>query len=133
MENDPLKHIFSNFDPELTPGDHFTQRVADSLKAVEAVKSEMALQRRRNRKAVVIGALAGFVAGCLCMLLLPYLKVAVVSWMCEQASSALPERFINCFMIVAWCLTGLTSAIISLNAYELAKSLLRPTPAKYPA
>lgn len=40
MENDPLKHIFSNFDPELTPGDHFTQRVADSLKAVEWLPKE---------------------------------------------------------------------------------------------
>lgn len=124
VEKDPVKNILSHFEPKLTSSADFLRRLNRNLEAIEAVKVELDLQRRRNRKAVVIAALSGFLTGCLCMMLLPYIKTAAATWLVAQSYTSLATTFINQFMIVAWAITGITSVIISLNTYDIAKSIL---------
>lgn len=76
MEEDSIKKLFDGFNPELTSDTMFMSRLQRNMEAVELVKRNSAAVRRRNKTAVVVAALAGFVTGVLLTLLLPH----ICSW-----------------------------------------------------
>ncbi|MDE7388562.1 MAG: hypothetical protein K2M97_04845, partial [Muribaculaceae bacterium] len=80
MEDDELKRIFSDFEPDMSPDFQFVSKLEQRLEAVEIVREQVAEVRSRSRKAVVIAAVVGFVVGFLSSLSLPYLSAAVARW-----------------------------------------------------
>lgn len=65
MEEDKLKEIFENFEPELSSSARFVERVQQKMEAVEYVRQHQAAWQRKNCKAVCFAALAGFLVGAL--------------------------------------------------------------------
>ncbi len=75
-------------------------------------------QRRRNRIAVAVAAVAGFITGVALTLLLPE-----IGELTGHVSFSLPmfegDSVTVDFRILSWLLTAVVSGIIGYNAYEL--------------
>ena len=131
MEDDKLKSLFSNFEPELPSDFQFMNKLQHNLNSVEIIKQHTAEMRARSKKAVAIAAVVGFIVGFLFSLSLPYLSDAVSNWQLTLPSESMLNTFANNFTTIAWLVIGGTSVIAALNSYELSLSLLKPkeTPA----
>ncbi len=57
MEDDKLKSLFTNFEPELSSDFKFMNKLERNLNSVEIIKRHTAEVRSRNKKAVAIAAL----------------------------------------------------------------------------
>lgn len=126
MEEDKLKSLFSNFEPELSSDSRFMNKLQRNLNSVEIIKQHTAEVRSRSRKAVAIAAVVGFIVGFLFSLALPYLNDAVSNWQLILPSESVMNAFANNFTIIAWFVIGGTSVLAALNSYEISLSLLKP-------
>ena len=126
MEDDKLKSLFSNFEPELSSDLLFMNKLQRNLNSVELIKQHTVEVRSRSRKAVAIAAIVGFIVGFLFSLSLPYLSEAVSNWQLTLPSESVMNVFANNFTIIAWLVIGGTSVFAALNSYELSLSLLKP-------
>ena len=63
MEEERLKDIFNDYDPELSSSRNFIERLERNLNAVELIQKENAKATRRNKAAVLIASIAGFITG----------------------------------------------------------------------
>lgn len=126
MEDDKLKYLFSNFEPELSSDFLFMNKLQRNLNSVELIKQHTAEVRSRSRKVVAIAAIVGFIVGFLFSLSLPYLTDAVSNWQLTLPSESVMNVFANNFTIIAWLVIGGTSVFAALNSYEVSLSLLRP-------
>lgn len=126
MEDDKLKSLFSNFEPELSSDFLFMNKLQRNLNSVELIKQHTVEVRSRSRKAVAIAAVVGFIVGFLFSLSLPYLSEAVSNWQLTLPSESVMNVFANNFTIIAWLVIGGTSVFAALNSYELSLSLLKP-------
>ena len=126
MEDDKLKSLFSNFEPELSSDFLFMNKLQRNLNSVELIKQHTVEVRSRSRKAVAIAAIVGFIVGFLFSLSLPYLSEAVSNWQLTLPSESVVNVFANNFTIIAWLVIGGTSVFAALNSYELSLSLLKP-------
>ena len=71
MKDDDLKHLFSDYNPELQTSDEdFMDTLARNMEAVDAVKQQIAATNRRYKRAAVLSAVIGFAAGSLMTLIL---------------------------------------------------------------
>lgn len=125
MEDDKLKQLFSDFNPELSSDFRFIKKLERSLDSVEIIKQHTAEARVRSRKAVFIAAFVGFVVGFLFSLTLPYLSDAVANWQLTLPAESLMRTIADNFMIIAWIVIGATSVFIAVNAYDFSLSLLK--------
>lgn len=126
MEDDKLKSLFANFEPELSSDFRFMNKLQRNLNSVEMIKQHNAEVRARSKKAVAIAALVGFIVGFLFSLSLPYLSHAVSNWQLTLPSESMLNTFANNFTTIAWLVIGGTSVIAALNSYEISLSLLKP-------
>ena len=126
MEDDKLKSLFANFEPELSSDFRFMNKLQRNLNSVEMIKQHNAEVRARSKKAVAIAALVGFIVGFLFSLSLPYLSHAVSNWQLTLPSESMLNTFANNFTTIAWLVIGGTSVIAALNSYEISLSLLNP-------
>lgn len=126
MEDDKLKSLFSNFEPELSSDFLFMNKLKRNLNSVELIQQHTVEVRSRSRKAVAIAAIVGFIVGFLFSLSLPYLSEAVSNWQLTLPSESVMNVFANNFTIIAWLVIGGTSVFAALNSYELSLSLLKP-------
>ena len=126
MEDDKLKSLFSNFEPELSSDFLFMNKLQRNLNSVELIQQHTVEVRSRSRKAVAIAAIVGFIVGFLFSLSLPYLSEAVSNWQLTLPSESVMNVFANNFTIIAWIVIGGTSVFAALNSYELSLSLLKP-------
>lgn len=122
MEDNQIKDLFSNFDPELSSGPLFISRLRHRLDAVELVRERIAAERRRSRRAILIAAISGIVAGMLMTLMFP----VICSWLISLAHK------IPCIhlrdaagQIITLMLATAISVTIAVNAYDITLSLNR--------
>ncbi|MDE5653068.1 MAG: hypothetical protein K2I48_06325 [Muribaculaceae bacterium] len=125
MEDDKLKSLFSDFDPELSSDFSFMNKLERNLNSVELIKRHASEVRSRCRKAVVIAAFVGFIVGYLFSLTLPYLSAAVSTWQLTLPRESMMNAFADCFTTIAWIVIGATSVLAALNSYEISLSLLK--------
>lgn len=126
MEDDKLKSLFANFEPELSSDFRFMNKLQRNLNSVEMIKQHNAEVRARSKKAVAIAAVVGFIVGFMFSLSLPYLTDAVSNWQLTLPSESVMNVFANNFSIIAWLVIGGTSVFAALNSYEVSLSLLKP-------
>ena len=125
MEDDKLRQLFENFEPELTSDVQFINRLERKLNTVELIVKHNEEVRTRNKKAVAIAACVGFIVGFLFSLALPYLNALVSQWQLTLPDDSIMTAFANNFYLIAWALIGFISVLFSLNAYDLSRSLLQ--------
>lgn len=125
MDNDNLKELFGNFNPGLSSGNDFMARLQQRMDTIDMVRQYNTELRRRNRKAVMIAALAGFIMGVVLTLLMPLAG----AWVATLRISV-PELHISTLAIdyryIAWILLAAISMFTALNTYEIALARLTP-------
>ena len=126
MEDDKLKFLFTNFEPELSSDFKFMNKLERNLNSVEIIKRHTAEVRSRNKKAVAIAAFAGFIVGFVFSLFLPYLSNAVSDWQSTLPGVYIMNLFADSFTIIAWAVIAGTSVLAAINTYEVSLSLLKP-------
>ncbi len=121
MEDDRLKDIFKEFDPELSSSFQFMSRLQKNMEAMEIVKQYNAAQRRRNRWAVAIAGVAGFAVGVIMTLLFPFITEWIASF---NFSVPLPHsNTLNFdFGYLAWLLVAMVSVLTSVSVYNVVGS-----------
>lgn len=119
MEDDKIKTLFDNYRPDLPSDSLFMASLARRMNAVEIVREHQEAMKRRNRRAGVLAAAAGFAAGALC------------SWLVEPASAWIATFSISLPHIQAagvtadlsslmWATVAAVSAATSMSVYRLA-------------
>lgn len=116
MEDDRIRELFKDFDPELSPDNRFIERVQRGLNTVEAVRRQNVIMRKHNRIAVTIAALVGFVTGVSLTLLFPLMwrYVSTIHIAIPKVDIVIDSQY------VVWILSAAASMIIALNTYEIA-------------
>lgn len=123
MEDEKLREIFESYRPSLRPQDEFMTVLERRMRAVESVKRQAAVMRRRNRVAVVVAALSGFLAGVVATLLFPIVEQWVATLNVSLPSSWLPNVEAAC-VIAEWVIAATACVIAAYNAYGLTLSHL---------
>lgn len=122
MDNDNLKELFGNFNPDLSSGSDFIARLQQRMDTIEMVRQYNAELRRRNRIAVMIAALAGFIMGVVLTLLMPLIG----DWIATFRLSLPGHAFNIDLHYIAWVLLAAVSMFTALNTYEIALARLAP-------
>lgn len=126
MDDDKIKEIFSNFEPELSSDSLFMSELRQKMEAVEIVRRHNAEFRSRSRKAVVAASLAGFAAGFIFSQALPYISRALAALLTSVSDNSVMQLIIANSQTIAWLAVGAASAFTALNAYSLSLALLKP-------
>lgn len=115
-QDDELKALFSNFNPLMSSDKRFITRLQRRLDTIDRLNHEMVTMRRRNRRAVILATLAGFVAGVLTCLLLPSLTSLIIKPDLQWSFLSLisPES-----SAVLWLLPAGAALLASLGVYSL--------------
>ncbi len=121
MEDDKLKDIFREFDPELSSSFQFMSRLQKNMEAVEIVKQYHAAQRRRNRWAVAIAGVAGFAVGVIMTLLFPLITEWIASFNFTIALSHSSTLNFD-FRYLAWLLVAALSVLTPVGVYHVVGS-----------
>lgn len=126
MEEDKLKSLFADFQPELSSDRQFMSCLERNMESVEIVKRRMAEMRARNRRAIAVAAVVGFVVGFLFSLALPYLSGLVADWQLTLPEESVMSVAADYFAVIAWGVTGATAVIAAINTYDMITS--KPIP-----
>lgn len=125
MDDDKIKNLFADFQPELSSTFQFMNKLEKNMETVELLKQHNIALKRRNKIAVVIAAASGFVMGVIMTLLFPFIS----SWL-STLSISLPHLHINSLTIdyscVSWIIMAGVCVITALNAYDIALARLTP-------
>jgi hypothetical protein len=125
MEDDKLKELFTNFQPEMSSSLQFMAKLQKNMEQVEILRQHHLAIKERNKLAVCIAAAIGFLVGVILTLLFPLIG----SWV-STFSISLPHLQISSITIdysfVGWMIVAVTCVIIALNAYEIALVKLTP-------
>ena len=114
MEADAqLRRLFADFNPPLSPASRFMERLERDMQRVEMVKEATRRLQRRNRVAVALAALAGFVAGVIFMALYP----AFSRWM-EGIRLSIPSLTAEASYMIWIVMLALITIGASLGTYE---------------
>ena len=126
MEDDKLRSLFADFQPELSSDRQFMSCLERNMESVEIVKRRMAEMRARNRRAIAVAAVVGFVVGFLFSLALPYLSGLVADWQLTLPEESVMSMAADYFAVIAWGVTGATAVIAAINTYDMMTS--KPIP-----
>mgnify|MGYP001634573741 CR=1 FL=1 len=126
MEDDKLKKLFSDFEPELSSDLRFMDTLRRDLNSVEIIKRHTAEVRARNKAAVAVAAAVGFIVGFLFSLSLPILSAAVSDWQAGLPGASMLYALADNFTVIAWLVIGGTSVLAAINTYEVSLTLLKP-------
>ncbi len=125
MEEDKIKDLFKDFQPELTSSLQFMTKLQKNMETVEFLKQHNIALKKRNKLAVAIAAASGFIMGVIMTLLFPLIK----NW-ATTFTISLPHLQISHFTIeysfIAWIVMAGVCIITALNTYEIALAKLTP-------
>ncbi|MDE5842594.1 MAG: hypothetical protein K2H35_02520 [Muribaculaceae bacterium] len=124
MEDDKLRSLFAEFSPEIPDDTDFMRELERNLDSVEMIRRKTQEDRRRSRIAVALAAIAGFVAGFLLSLGLPYFS-GLMSKVNLSVSLHIPvDMWSYGVMIFGWLIVACASGIIAMNTYDLSLSVM---------
>ncbi len=128
MEQDKIKSIFDNFQPRLATSDeNFMARLERNIRAVEVVKQQLEKNQKRNRLALCMASVTGFIFGILMTLCYPAITNLVKNLLhCNFSLSSIPEIYTD---TVTLALLGLIGFLISYTVYDITR-IIAPKSAK---
>lgn len=121
MEEEKIRELLSGFNPSLSSDEEFIDRLERNINAVESVRRQAVELRRKNRIAVAVAAVSGFITGVLLTLVLP--EIGELAKHVSLPMSNVGPVTVD-FRILGWLMTAGVSGIIGYNAYELTLSQL---------
>lgn len=130
MDDDKIRNLFDNFNPDIASSFQFMEQLKKNMEAVEIVRQHNVALRKRNRIAVAIAAVSGFLTGVILTLLFPLIGDWVSTFNISIPRLQISEITVD-YSFVAWIIMAGVSVITALNAYEIAMAKL--TPKEHPA
>lgn len=115
-----LTILFTDYDPELSPDSRFMSRLQHNLETVELLKRQTEAMQRKNRLAVAVAALTGFIFGIVTTLLYPSLS-AMAGRIAAMCTVSFP-LFDSWGEMLLWGIIGLTGFLIVYSAYDITLS-----------
>lgn len=126
MEDNKLKDLFAKFEPDLSSSTSFMSKLQNNLDQVEIVRQHNAHISANRKKAIVIAACIGFIVGILFSSALPYINTIIMNLQPTVPSYSLLKPLTDNYLkVLTWGLIAGTTALISLNAYNLSFSILK--------
>lgn len=128
MDDNKLYDLFADYDPDLSSDSLFMSRLEQNLEAVELVKEQLKKSRSKNRFAIIVAAITGFVAGILSVLYYPALRDALftIAPSGDKAASVLSAYG----DMLPWGIVTLIVFAMTYGAYDItltiAKRSLKP-------
>lgn len=126
MEDDNIRSLFADFDPDLSSSFQFMDRVEREIDNMEIVHKHLTARRQRSRIAMAVAACVGFVVGFVLALCIPYFE-ALIQGVSLPAMPDFATRFAPGFDAIAmilWVCIGVIVIVASVGSYELTLSLL---------
>ena len=126
MEDDNIRSLFADFDPDLSSSFQFMDRVEREIDNMEIVHKHLTARRQRSRIAMSFAACVGFVVGFVLALYIPYFE-ALIQGVSLPAMPDFATRFAPDFDAIAmilWVCIGVIVIVASVGSYELTLSLL---------
>lgn len=77
MEEEKIKKLFDDYEPELAPDSQFMSMLEKQFDTVESIKMQLAQRRWSQRLAMVAATVAGFILGVISMLCYPMIAEAL--------------------------------------------------------
>ncbi|MGM9816791.1 MAG: hypothetical protein ACI304_07020 [Lepagella sp.] len=126
MEDDNIRSLFADFDPDLSSSHQFMTRLEREIDNMEFVHMHLTAQRQRSRIAMAVAACVGCVVGFLLALCIPYFQSLIqgvsMPTMPDFVSRFAPE--FNSITMILWVCIGVLVMGASVGSYELTLSLL---------
>lgn len=116
-EEERLSKLFADFDPEMKTDGLFMSRLENQLTTLEPVKNQIENAHRRNRLAIWVAALTGFIFGIIVALSYPGIKTFIF----DIASSAtvLPVWLGDYATTLTWGIIGIIGMALMFTAYDI--------------
>lgn len=124
MQDNELKDLFHNFEPKLPPDRDFMDRLQQKLDAVEFIRQHNAVLKRRQKKAVILAALAGFLVGCAFSLCLPYIGERISHLSLSLPDGTFWKTLADMYLPATWCVMAILSGLTVLKTYELSLAIM---------
>lgn len=122
MEEERLKDIFKEYEPSLSSRLAFMERLERNLNAVEIIHQENARATKRNRLAVILASLAGFLTGILFSFALPYISDSIAAIEDSIPTNSMLTN-LNAILefqsVIAWIIIGAISVFTSIGTYNM--------------
>ncbi len=117
MEEDKIKDLFRGYNPELSSDSIFMSRLLRNMKGVELLKQQTAAARCRNKTAVLVASISGFIVGILLTLLIPHLFTWITTIKISLPYISISPIEID-MQILSWPLAAIAATLISYNTYK---------------
>ena len=101
-------------------------RLERNMESVEIVKRRVEEMRARNRRAIAVAAIVGFIVGFLFSLSLPYLSGLVAGWQVTLPQESVMNVVADRFAVIAWGVIGAVAVTAAINTYDMMTS--KPIP-----
>jgi len=120
MDENKLKALFAEFNPDMQSDDLFMERLQRNLNAIESVKKSVSEAKKRNKLAVLAAAITGFVSGVALSLCYQYISDFTNELLVSNSTLALlhPDNI----HIIPFTIICLATTVLSYSAYDLTFS-----------
>ncbi|MCH5224025.1 MAG: hypothetical protein J1E82_08275 [Muribaculaceae bacterium] len=120
-ENDSLKKLFDDFNPELSDDRQFMDRLVAGIDAVDLFKVSERRRARRLRIVAAVSALAGFFCGVILTLLFPVLVDFLYPFIINISNFSPDTQLLT--NSIVWCLVAIASLSTTFTTFSLMASL----------
>ncbi|MDE7412616.1 MAG: hypothetical protein K2N05_02330 [Muribaculaceae bacterium] len=125
MEDEKIKRIFRDFQPDLSNDFQFMSQLKRSMDSVEIVMQHNLEVKRSHRKALILALSVGFICGILFSLFLPAIGEAMENLRINARSGTFLNSIANHYFPITLTLIAGALTFISINTYELSLFLMR--------
>lgn len=123
MEDQNIRDLFKNFDPDLSSGSLFVSDLQHKLDTVEYIRQANEHVMRRNRRAVWLAAFAGCAVGIILSWAVPYIHSLISALTHAHAYRFFTFSIDPDSYILSWVIVAAASIFSALTVYNLAQPL----------
>jgi|GEM_PF-725497 len=117
MEEKDLTSLFASYNPQISSDSEFMSRMRRNLRAVNMVREQTAAMHRKNRLAMAIASVTGFISGVIFTLCYPYIAAFLSSLVKAGTTAAL--LYNNYGNVAVWSIICCATALLSYSAYDI--------------
>lgn len=122
MKEDQLKDLFAGFNPPMGDDNQFMSELERNLQAVEFAKIHCAEARRKNRVAVIVASIVGFVCGVVFTLCYPYLLGLIDGF--KDVSSDVAWAVDKYGDVMVWAVCSIATCVLTYASYDISQIAL---------
>lgn len=119
MDDKELRNLFEDYQPEIKDDFKFMMRLRRNIDAAEIVRKQNERVIKRNRIALVLSTLLGFISGILFTIIQPSLQFFLDSIFSSYRTMDSYFGYSNLMAIGSWSIISIFILMIALGSYNL--------------